>query len=432
MTGDARAGGVASGWNHFGELGSLMVAGADGCRIRLEDGSERLDFVMGWGSLLLGHRPLSVHQALISALTTGAVGYQYESSEGLAVANILHAVSPVAEKVRFTSSGLEATMYACRVARAVTGRAKILKFEGHFHGLNDLLMYNSDSSDRPGQLMPDGTLDLVPATAGLLSDPESRLLVVPFNDIEAIQNTFTYYGHEIAAVILEPIALNIGCIAPDPFFLEALREITEKNGSLLIFDEILTGFRVAHGGAQELFGVVPDLACYGKAFGCGAPLAALAGRSEFMDAVQPPGDVAISGTNTGRRFAMIWALAALKVLGEPDFYSKLNGVSEHLEQGLRETFARHQIPVYVEGYGGRIGVVIGASERPRTMGQISDVWLRELQVTLFKDLSSRHNLYGFLLPLTLGPEPLTISAAHTFDDVDEALAALDDSLARHV
>jgi len=269
----------------------------------------------------------------------------------------------------------------------------------------------------------------MPGTGGLPENPRD-LIVVPFNDFEAINSVVQAYRTDLAAIVLEPIAMNIGCVAPDPGFIESLREQCDKNDILLIFDEVLTGFRVGLGGAAERFGVQPDLACFGKAFGCGAPLGALAGSSAVMEAVEPPGVVPISGTNTGRRLTMIWANAAMEELEQPGTYERLFELNELLSEGFRRTFRDAGVPAYIEGYGGRVGVHIGHDKRPRNMAQICEKWNRDLHYALYKDLAANGSLFGFLLPLRLCPEPVTVTLVHSKDDIEEAMSQLRAALAR--
>lgn len=420
---DSRAGGAAAGWNVFPVTGAMTVTAATGNRITLASGESRTDYVMGWGSLLLGHDPAPVAAKVAATVTGGAFAFQYENPEGVRLASRLASLYPAAEAVRFTNSGLEATMYATRIARAATGRPKVLKFEGHFHGLNEGLLYNIDDSQAPGSARADQALELMPGSGGLPESP-SDLLVIPFNDTAALDAVFAAYGSEIAAVICEPIAMNIGCVAPDQGFLARLRERCDQNASLLIFDEILTGFRVALGGAAELFGIQPDLACFGKAFGCGAPLGAVGGSAAVMGAVEPPGTVAISGTNTGRRLTMAWANASLDELEQPGTYDRLAALNAYFVEALTRTFEDAGVPAYVEGYGGRVGVHIGSDVRPRTMAQVYESWDQDLHYAIYRHLATHSSLYGFLLPLRLCPEPVTLSLVHTEDDIDAAMDEL--------
>lgn len=258
-------------------------------------------------------------------------------------------------------------------------------------------------------------------------------LTIPleWNDIDAVRAVFEQHGEEIAGIILEPIALNIGCISPDTGFLNQLKDITNAYGSLLIFDEILTGFRVAQGGAQQIYGVTPDIATYGKAFGCGAPIAAVAGAEKYMELVAPVGPVQISGTNTGRLLTVAAAHAALQTLSAPGFYENIRELNAHLEAGLKQTFNDHRIPAYVEGFGGRVGAHIGLQSRPRTMREIEAQYNVSYAIDLFKLLTHEYSLYGFLLPLAYCPEPVTMSACHTKDAIDTAISKLDSALKKY-
>jgi len=426
MQTDARAGGVLAGWNHHAEIGPTGILRADGATVVDESGRTRLDFIMGWGSLLLGHRPAAVADALRQALDDG-FGFQYEGPPTVDLAAAMCEQIPCAQKVRLANSGLEATMYAIRLARHFTGRSRVLKFEGHFHGLNDFLLYNTDNSAAPGQARPDGSLEVMSGSDGLARVLESEIIPVPFNDLAVLERVFAGHGQDIGAVICEPIAMNIGCIAPDDGFLAALREICDRYQTVLIFDEVLTGYRVALGGAQQLFGVTPDLACYGKAFGCGVPIAAVAGRADIMECLAPPGTVEMSGTNTARRMCVLGARAALAELSRPGFYAELGALNDYLVAGLRRVCEDRGVPAYVTGYGGRVGLHIGVEERPRTMAQIAKFWNRSYHVSCYRHIAARQQTFGLLLPLRLCPEPITVCAVHTRADIDLAFSLLDDA-----
>jgi glutamate-1-semialdehyde 2,1-aminomutase len=420
-------GGVASGWNALTGIGPVRVSKAEGPYIYDERGRKLLDFIMGWGSCFLGHDAPPIREALRSALRDGFL-YQYETDLHGQLADELCVAVPCAEKLRLANSGLEATMYAVRIARAVTGRRLVVKFEGHFHGLGDQLAWNVDASPRPADLGEDGLLQRLAGTPGLPEEIGELVLPLPWNNRELIDRAFAVHGADIAAVILEPVCLNIGCVAPDPGLLRHLRSITADHRALLIFDEVLTGFRVALGGAQERFGVVPDLACYGKAFGCGMPIAGVAGKADYMSVVAPLGDLQISGTNTGRYLSVVGALAALREVRRPGFYDHIDQLNDKLVSGIAGVLAGHGVPAYVEGYGGRVGVHIGSTARPRTMADVAQSYNKDYAVRLFRLLSEKYDLYGFLLPLAYCPEPVTISACHTVELVDEAINRLDDAL----
>jgi glutamate-1-semialdehyde 2,1-aminomutase len=418
-------GSVMSSWNNFSVSGRTVVQRADGCRVWDTTGQERIDWVMGWGSLVLGHRPQPVIDAIKGCLDTG-FGYQYESPINAELAELICQLVPSMEKIRLCNSGLEATQYAIRVARAITGRRKVLKFEGHFHGLNDFLLWGVDCTTELGEQDGAGIITPVAGSPGLAAELGELLVIVPFNDTEAVANAFAQHGSDLAAVILEPVALNIGCIYPDPGFLETLRDICTEHGSLLIFDEILTGFRGVSGGAQEVFGISPDLTCLGKALGCGAPVAALGGTREYMDVLSPVGGLDMAGTNTARRMTVIATLAALRTLQEVDAASTLRQSNDYFVSGVRQIFGERGVPAYVEGFGGRIGIHIGSEQRPRNYREVVALWNGDYHRDCYRLAHEKHGLFGFLLPLTICPEPVTLSVAHDREALDETLNRLED------
>jgi glutamate-1-semialdehyde 2,1-aminomutase len=421
-------GAVSAGWNYFSEIGPVYVRHASGPRFTDVDGREYLDFVMGWGSLLLGHDPPSLLDAIRAALGRG-FGAQYETELHVELAERFCRVVPCADRMRLANSGLEATLYALRLARAFTGRPKVAKFEGHFHGLHDQLLFGTDTAVELGERLPTGAFAPVAGSGGIPPQAADLVVTLPFNDLSVVEAVLAAEGDQIAALILEPISLNTGCIAPDPGYLAALRDLTARHGVLLVFDEVLTGFRLGLAGAQGWSGVTPDLACYGKAFGCGAPIAAVAGRADVLDLLTPLGPVEMSGTNSGRLLAVAAALAALEAESAPGFYERLGQLNDRLVAGLRAIFDELSIPAHVEGYGGRIGVHLGSDERPRSYRDAVAWWNADYHLSCYREMI-KAGLYGFLLPLRVCPEPVTLSAAHTEADVDEALARAQDVFRR--
>lgn len=416
-----------SAWNAFRCSGPVKVSHARGSRVWTEDGREMLDWIMGWGSLLLGHTPPFARAAMQEANEDG-FGFQYETSDNERLAARLATLIPSAERTRFANSGTEATLHALRVARFVTGRRKILKFEGHFHGVNDYLLFGVDGGTRLGETMAGGTIEPVAGSRGLPEDALRNLVVVvPFNDASAVECAFAQNRGEIAAVIVEPVSLNIGCVYPRPGFLKLLREKCDAEGSLLIFDEILTNFRLGPSGAQGAFGVVPDLTCLGKALGCGFPVAALCGLSSHMDVLSPVGGVEMAGTNTGRRLSILGALHAIEAMVAQEAWRSVQVLQDIFVDGAREIFARHGVPVYVQGAGGRIGVHIGLDRQPQNFRDVTAKWNRDYHVKCY--MACVHaDLFGFLLPLGPCPEPVTLSAAHTAADIQETLNRLESVL----
>lgn len=428
-SGETRVGGVLSGWNHLAVTGPVQIRNASKARIQLVSGEWCDDYIMGWGSCFLGHDSSVVRRALRRALSRGFL-QQYETEAHRQLSESFCDAVPCAEKLRLVNSGLEATMYAVRVARAVTGRRLILKFEGHFHGLNEGLTWNVDSSARCGAVLESGELERVEGTVGIPVEFGQLTVPLPWNDLGAVKTAFETYAGDVAGIILEPIALNIGCIRPDHGFLESLRTLATEHGALLIFDEVLTGFRANIGGAQKDYGVVPDLAAFGKAFGCGVPIAGLAGKAEYMDVIAPRGPVQISGTNTGRYLSVSAALAVLDHMRDGAVYQYVEQLDSQLKQGLADVFASHSIPCHVDSYGGRIGVHIGRADRPRTMRDVAQTYPVEFARKLFGLLSTEYGLYGFLLPQAYCPEPVTLSAVHTPEMIDAACDRLDAALKR--
>ncbi|VVO74143.1 Glutamate-1-semialdehyde 2,1-aminomutase [Pseudomonas fluorescens] len=415
-------------WNSFHHSGPIRITRASGARVWDEEGVERIDWIMGWGSLLLGHTPQFASEAINAAVEVG-FGCQYESQDNLRLASRLHELIPSAECMRLANSGTEATLHALRISRAMTGRRKVLKFEGHFHGLNDYLLFGVDGGKRLGQHIDGGLIEPVPGSRGLPEEELADLVViVSFNDVDAVEKAFELHGHDLAAVIVEPISLNTGCIFPRGNFLAFLREICSQYNTLLVFDEILTGFRVAPGGAQEIYNVSPDLTCLGKAMGCGFPVAAVCGKRSIMESLAPVGSVEMAGTNTGRRLAVIGALRAIESMQEQAVWARINYLNDLFVAKTCSLFQQYGVPASVQGIGGRIGIHIGLEQHPCNFREIVSHWNRDYHVKCYLKATEKYNFYGFLLPLGPCPEPVTLSAAHSEADLDETLNRLESLL----
>lgn len=330
-------GGVNSPVRAFRGVGGepFLVNKAAGARITTVDGKELIDYVGTWGPAILGHAPQVVIEAVCEAAARGTsfgIPHPLETE----MAELIVYWVPSVEKVRMVNSGTEATMSCVRLARGFTGRDRIIKFEGCYHGHVDSLLVKAGSG-----ALTNGA----PDSAGVPAGFAALTTTLPFNDKDAVERTFAQFGHEIAAVILEPLPANAGLIPPNEGFLSFLREITRHHGSLLIFDEVMTGFRVARGGYQEIVGITPDLTAMGKVIGGGLPVGAFGGRADIMDCLSPDGPVYQAGTLSGNPLAMAAGLAQLRELDRLDAWSKLEAIGAQLATAMHEMIASRALPL---------------------------------------------------------------------------------------
>ncbi len=350
-------GGVDSPVRAFNAVGGdpIVVAYARGARIWDADGNEYVDWVGSWGPLILGHAHPAVVQIIQKAAERGT-SYGATTELEVELARIVCDAVPSVDKVRFVNSGTEATMSAIRLARAFTGRDKIVKFEGGYHGHSDGLLAKAGSGV--------ATLGL-PDSAGVPASFTAETLVVPFNDRAAIERAFAEHGAQIAALITEPVPANMGLVPPETGFLQFLRDITAAHGALLIFDEVITGFRLAFGGAQLYYGVVPDITCLGKIIGGGLPVGAYGGRADIMDMVAPSGPVYQAGTLSGNPLAMAAGIVTLRTLSNPNLYRTLDDMGARLAEGLRDAARGAECEGVTVAQLGSMLTVFFAPEAPR-------------------------------------------------------------------
>ncbi|GAB4466071.1 MAG: glutamate-1-semialdehyde 2,1-aminomutase [Armatimonadaceae bacterium] len=341
-------GGVNSPVRAFKAVGGepLFMERGEGPYLYDADGNRYLDLVGSWGPLIFGHADPAVLNAISETMQRGTSFGAATEAEVRFAEEIVAAV-PGVEKVRLVNSGTEAAMSFIRAARGFTGRTKLVKFEGCYHGHSDALLAKAGSG-----LATFG----LPDSAGVPAQVTAATLTVPFNDLDAVQQLFDAEGSEIAAVALEPVAGNMGCVPPKPGYLEGLREITAKHGALLLFDEVMTGFRLAYGGAQERFGVTPDLTALGKIIGGGLPLAAYGGRADIMDVIAPAGPVYQAGTLSGNPLAVAAGRAMLKRLRDEPPYTFLEEQTAQLAESLRESARTAGVPVTVNQLGSMLTV----------------------------------------------------------------------------
>lgn len=319
-------GGVNSPVRAFRGVGGtpLFIKSAKGAKITDADGRSYIDYVGSWGPMILGHAREEVIAAIQQAATRGT-SYGAPTELEIELAEAVIEAFPSIEKLRLTSSGTEATMSALRVARGFTGRPKIVKFEGCYHGHGDSLLVRAGSGV--------ATLGL-PDSPGVLAEVAQNTITVPFNDPAALEQVFNEVGDQIAAVIIEPVVGNMGCVPPAENYLQTVRAITEKHGAVLIFDEVMTGFRVSFGGAQQLYGIKPDMTCLGKIIGGGLPVGAFGGRREIMDVVAPVGPVYQAGTLSGNPLAVTAGLTTLRLLKSLNPYPQLERATAKLVEGM--------------------------------------------------------------------------------------------------
>ncbi|MGH9698172.1 MAG: glutamate-1-semialdehyde 2,1-aminomutase [Candidatus Acidiferrales bacterium] len=406
-------GGVNSPVRAFCAVGGtpLVIDHAQGARLFDVDGREYIDYVCSWGALIHGHAHPQIISAVADQVTRGT-SYGMTSPLEIQLAALVKKALPSIDLLRFVSSGTEATMSALRAARAFTQRDLVLKFEGGYHGHSDSFLVDAGSG-----LATFGTA----SSPGVPQALAKLTLNAPYNDLEAVERLFKEHAGKIAAVIVEPVAANMGVAQPVARFLEGLREITQREGAVYILDEVITGFRIAYGGAQNLFGIQPDLTILGKIIGGGLPVAAYGGRREIMEQVSPLGAVYQAGTLSGNPLAMRAGLASLALLEAPGFYEELNLKTERLADGLRAELKASGVPGQVNVAGSLLTLFFNSAPvRDYAGAKRSDT---ARYAAFFTQMLER----GIFLP-PLQFEALFVSAAHTDADIDRTIVAARDSL----
>ncbi|HET9178240.1 MAG TPA: glutamate-1-semialdehyde 2,1-aminomutase [Terriglobia bacterium] len=396
-------GGVNSPVRAFRAVGGtpVFMASGRGSHVKDVDGNEYVDFVLSWGPLILGHCHPEVTKELSAVLGTGT-SFGASTEGEVTLAEEITRAFPSIERVRLVNSGTEAILSAVRLARAATRRDKILKFDGCYHGHSDSLLVRAGSGVATLGL-PDS-----PGVPGVLAE---LTITIPFNDFEALESAFDWHQNQLAAVLVEPVVGNMGVVPPKPEFLMRLRSLTEEHGTVLIFDEVITGFRVAYGGAQQLYGISADLTTLGKVIGGGLPVGAYGGKASLMDLVAPSGPVYQAGTLSGNPLAVAAGTKTLELLRRPGTYDRLEMLGKKLATGLEEQAGQTRIPITVN----RMGSMMTTFFNPGPVTDYSSAKKSDsaMFAGFFRELLER----GVYFPPSQF-ESLFVSTAHTEDDID--------------
>ncbi|WP_110669667.1 glutamate-1-semialdehyde 2,1-aminomutase [Salinicola halophilus] len=385
----------------------VFIERAQGAYLFDVEGQRYIDYVGSWGPMITGHADPEVLAAVRERLDSG-LSFGTPTAIETTMADLICEIIPSIEMVRMTSSGTEATMSAIRLARGYTGRDKIVKFEGNYHGHSDSLLVKAGSG-----ALTHGE----PSSPGVPASLAEHTITLPYNDIEAVHECFETLGEQIAGVIVEPVAGNMNCIPPQPGFLEALREVCHVSGAVLIFDEVMTGFRVALGGAQAHYGVTPDLTCLGKIVGGGMPVGAFGGKREIMEWISPLGPVYQAGTLSGNPLAMAAGVTLLEKIRQPGFHEALTTRVDTLCDGLEERAHAAGIDMITQRAGGMFGLFFTAQQRVDNFGQAT-----ACDAQAFRDFFVSMLESG----VYLAPSPFEagfMSSAHTHDDLQRTLMA---------
>jgi len=404
-------GGVNSPVRAFKSIGiePVFIEKGKGSRIWDVDGNEYIDYVLSWGPLILGHANDQIINA-IKQISNYGTSFGTPTELEIKMAKAVVEAVPSIEMVRFVNSGTEATMSAIRLARGYTGKKKIIKFDGCYHGHGDSLLVSAGS----------GVATLgIPGTPGIPEELAQLTIVLPYNDIDAVEEAFKKHGDDIACVIIEPVAGNMGVVAPSKQYHQRLREITREYGCLLIWDEVMTGFRLALGGAQELYGIEPDLTTLGKVIGAGLPVGAYGGKAEIMKHVAPEGPVYQAGTLSGNPLAMAAGLRQIEILKEKNPYSELDNKGNKLEKGMKELIDKYNIRATVN----RVGSMITMFFTDKEVKNFADA--KSCNLELFnKFYISMLEKGVYLAPSQF--EASFLSTAHSDEDINKTLNAIED------
>ena len=401
---------VWSGWDPH----PIFIQHGEGAHVVDADGNRYVDYLLGLGPMLLGHRPEKVTKAVVEAIEKRGTMFALPAADETSLARKIIAAVPSLDKVRLCNTGTEAVLYAVRLARAFTGRGKVIRFEGMYHGFSDGVYWSKHPN--PETAGPDAHPVPVPQGPGMPKGIEQNLIILPWNDVEALREAIRREGNDIAAVLTEPVMCNTGCILPEPGYLEAMRELTEAAGIVLIFDEVITGFRLSLAGAQGHYGIRPDLSIFAKGVGGGFPVAALGGRRDIM-ALVAEGKVSMAGTYSANTIAVAAGNATMDELAKPGMYEGLNRRSRALMDGLTKILRDARLPAFVVG-----------------VGPVLQVWFSKHEIRNYRDAARHadHEMFrrwweGMLDRGVLfhpgAYENLFVSFAHQDDDIAQTLAA---------
>ncbi len=408
-------GGVNSPVRAFGSVGGTprFITSASGAYVTDTENKQYIDYVGSWGPMLLGHAHPEVIAA-VRAVAENGLSFGAPTELEVQMAELICDIVPSIESVRMCSSGTEATMSAIRLARGFTGRDNILKFEGCYHGHSDSLLVKAGS----------GALTLgVPSSPGIPADFAKHTLTLAFNDEDALRTLFKEQGDSLACVIIEPIAGNMNFVEPLPGYLETLRELCTEHGTVLIFDEVMTGFRVAKGGAQELYNVMPDITTLGKVIGGGMPVGAFGGRPDIMEQIAPTGPIYQAGTLSGNPIAMSAGIKTLQLLSENNFHADLHAITGRLLSGLEDEASKHGVPLCTAHAGGMFGVFFTDADKVTGFDAVMKCNTDHFKLFFHSMLNS--GIY--LAPSAF--EAGFSSAAHTNQDIDDTVKAAGEAFA---
>ena len=402
-------GGVNSPVRAFKGVGGdpVFFKHSEGAYLVDEDNNRYIDYVASWGPMIVGHQHPEVVKA-VQAVVAEGIGYGAPTAIETEMAKLVCEIVPSVEMVRMVNSGTEATMTAIRLARGYTGRDKLIKFEGCYHGHSDSLLVKAGS----------GALTLgVPTSPGVPASLAEHTITLDFNDIDQVKQVFDEVGDQVACIIVEPVAGNMNCVPPVPGFLEGLREVCDKHGAVLIFDEVMTGFRVSLGGAQQHYGVTPDLSTLGKVIGGGLPVGAFGGKKEIMEKIAPLGPVYQAGTLSGNPVSMAAGLTTLKLINEPGFHDKLAEKVNMLCDGLKQRASAAGIPLTTNQVGAMFGVFFSEEETITSFKQVTQCNIERFQIFYHGMLSQG----VYMAPSAY--EAGFVSAAHTDKEINATLDA---------
>jgi len=402
-------GGVNSPVRAFKGVGGdpVFFKHSEGAYLVDEDNNRYIDYVASWGPMIVGHQHPEVISAVQKVVAEG-IGYGAPTAIETEMAKMVCDIVPSVEMVRMVNSGTEATMTAIRLARGYTGRDKLIKFEGCYHGHSDSLLVKAGS----------GALTLgVPTSPGVPASLAEHTITLDFNNIDQVKQVFEEVGEQVACVIVEPVAGNMNCVPPVPGFLEGLREVCTQYGAVLIFDEVMTGFRVALGGAQQHYGVTPDLCTLGKVIGGGLPVGAFGGKREIMEKIAPLGPVYQAGTLSGNPVSMAAGLTTLKIIQEPGFHDNLSKKTEALCKGLKERASAAGIPLTTNQVGAMFGVFFSNEDTITSFKQVTECNIEQFKIFYHGMLSQG----VYMAPSAY--EAGFVSAAHTDSEISATLDA---------